>query len=74
MRVRASAVGTIGEPLQELLAELEPAAWNRDDDKVRELLRKVSAISKPAAVPPRAARKPRTAAQVAPVARQADDL
>jgi FlaA1/EpsC-like NDP-sugar epimerase len=67
MRVRASAVGSVGEPLLELLAELEPAAWNRDDDKVRELLRKVSAISKPSvAAPARAPRKTRPAAPAAP--------
>ena len=70
MRVRASAVGSVGEPLQELLAELEPAAWNRDDDKVRELLRKVSAISKPAvAAPARSPRKSRAAAATAPAAK-----
>jgi len=67
MRVRASAVGSVGEPLLDLLAELEPAAWNRDDDKVRELLRKVSAISKPSVVAPaRAPRKTRPAAPAAP--------
>jgi FlaA1/EpsC-like NDP-sugar epimerase len=69
MRVRASAVGSVGEPLLELLAELEPAAWNRDDDKVRELLRKVSAISKPSVVAPaRTPRKTRAAAPAAPEA------
>jgi len=65
----ASAVGSVGEPLLELLAELEPAAWNRDDDKVRELLRKVSAISKPSVVAPaRTPRKTRAAAPAAPEA------
>jgi FlaA1/EpsC-like NDP-sugar epimerase len=76
MRVRASAVGTIGEPLQELLAELEPAAWNRDDDKVRELLRKVAAISKPTvAAPARSPRKSRAVPVPAtPVRSPGDDL
>jgi FlaA1/EpsC-like NDP-sugar epimerase len=62
MRVRASAVGTVGEELDKLLAQLAPAVRRHDDDAVRELLRKVAALSKPPA-----------GALAAPKARQAGD-
>jgi FlaA1/EpsC-like NDP-sugar epimerase len=48
MRVRASAVGPVGEALEKLLAELESAARRHDDDQVRELLRTVAALGRPA--------------------------
>lgn len=47
MRVRAKAVGVIGEPLEKLVADLETAARRHDDELVRDLLRKVPALSKP---------------------------
>jgi FlaA1/EpsC-like NDP-sugar epimerase len=54
MRVRASAVGPVGAPLDKLLAELASATKRHDDDRVREILRKVATLSKPqAAVPSR---------------------
>ena len=47
MRIRASAVGAIGKPLDELLDQLAPATRSHDDIRVRELLRKVAVLSKP---------------------------
>jgi FlaA1/EpsC-like NDP-sugar epimerase len=47
MRVRADAVGPVGKPFDALLAELEPAARRHDDVLVRELLKKVSALTAP---------------------------
>jgi Predicted nucleoside-diphosphate sugar epimerases len=47
MRVRADAVGPIGEPLDLLLSELEPAARRHDDTQVREILGRVSALGTP---------------------------
>ncbi|MGA2513476.1 MAG: nucleoside-diphosphate sugar epimerase/dehydratase [Candidatus Limnocylindrales bacterium] len=44
LRVRSDAVGPVGEPLEALLARLDPAARRHDDDAVRELLRDVSAL------------------------------
>ena len=44
LRVRDDAVGPVGEPLEALLARLEPAARRRDDAQVRELLREVPAL------------------------------
>ena len=41
MRVRADAIGPIGEPLETLMAGLEPAAVRRDDTSVRAFLRTV---------------------------------
>ena len=41
MRVRADAIGPIGEPLEMLMAGLEPAAVRRDDTSVRAFLRTV---------------------------------
>ena len=52
MRVRANAVGVVGEELEALLGELEAATRRHDDDRVRELLRGVAALSKPAAEAP----------------------
>ena len=52
MRVRANAVGVVGEELEALLGELEVATRRHDDDRVRELLRGVAALSKPAAEAP----------------------
>ena len=52
MRVRANAVGVVGEELETLLGELEAATRRHDDDRVRELLRGVAALSKPAAEAP----------------------
>ncbi len=49
MRVRANAIGVTGEALDELLGELEPAARRHDDRAVRDLLRKVAALSRPPA-------------------------
>jgi FlaA1/EpsC-like NDP-sugar epimerase len=46
MRVRASAVGAVGKPLEELLGELAAATQNHDDVRVRELLRRVASLSK----------------------------
>ncbi len=73
MRVRASSVGTVGAGLDKLLAELTSAAQRHDDDQVREILRKVAPLSRPAATTSNAhARKPGRAA-AAPRARQAGD-
>ena len=47
MRVRANAVGPIGQPLEELLTRLETLARRHDDDAVRDLLRGVAALSRP---------------------------
>jgi FlaA1/EpsC-like NDP-sugar epimerase len=47
MRVRADAVGPVGKPLDSLLDRLEPAARQRDDRTVRELLRQVSVLGLP---------------------------
>jgi FlaA1/EpsC-like NDP-sugar epimerase len=44
LRVRADAVGPVGEPVEAFLARLEPAARRHDDDQVRELLREVPAL------------------------------
>jgi FlaA1/EpsC-like NDP-sugar epimerase len=44
LRVRDDAVGPVGEPLEALLARLEPAARRHDDAQVRELLREVPAL------------------------------
>jgi FlaA1/EpsC-like NDP-sugar epimerase len=52
MRVRANAVGVVGEELEALLGELEAATRRHDDDRVRELLRGVAALSRPAAEAP----------------------
>ena len=52
MRVRANAVGVVGEELEALLGELEAATRRHDDDRVRELLRRVAALSRPAAEAP----------------------
>ena len=52
MRVRTNAVGVVGEELQALLGELEAATRRHDDDRVRELLRGVAALSRPAAEAP----------------------
>jgi FlaA1/EpsC-like NDP-sugar epimerase len=49
MRVRAGAVGTVGAELDKLLAELAPVVQRHDDDRVREILRKVAPLSRPAA-------------------------
>lgn len=49
MRVRASAVGATGGPIDGLIAELELAARKHDDDRVREILRKVAELSRPRA-------------------------
>ena len=48
MRVRGNAVGPVGESLDALLADLEPAARRHDDVQVRELLRRVAGLSQPA--------------------------
>jgi FlaA1/EpsC-like NDP-sugar epimerase len=47
MRVRGSAIGAFGEPLNAFLAELEPAVRRHDDAQVRELLRTVATLSRP---------------------------
>jgi FlaA1/EpsC-like NDP-sugar epimerase len=47
MRVRADAVGPVGKPLDMLLSELEPAARRHDDNQVREILGRVSALGTP---------------------------
>ena len=74
MRVRASAVGTVGEDLEKLLAQLAPAVRRHDDDEVRDLLRKVAGLSKPhAAVPTDPTRKTPARAVAAPRTRQAGD-
>ncbi|MGD0121942.1 MAG: nucleoside-diphosphate sugar epimerase/dehydratase [Candidatus Limnocylindrales bacterium] len=52
MRVRASAVGSVGAPLEKLLAELASATQRHDDDRVREILRTVASFSKPLAAAP----------------------
>ena len=52
MRVRANAVGVVGEELEALLGELEVATRRHDDDRVRELLRGGAALSRPAAEAP----------------------
>ena len=52
MRVRANAVEVVGEELEALLGELEAATRRHDDDRVRELLRRVAALSRPAAEAP----------------------
>jgi FlaA1/EpsC-like NDP-sugar epimerase len=52
MRVRADAVGPVGKPLDALLAELEPAARRHDDVLVRELLKRVSALTAPGGAAP----------------------
>jgi len=44
LRVRSDAVGPVGEPLEALLARLEPAARRHDDAQVRDLLREVPAL------------------------------
>jgi FlaA1/EpsC-like NDP-sugar epimerase len=49
MRVRAGAVGSVGATLDKLLAELAAATQRHDDDRVREILRKVASFSKPQA-------------------------
>jgi FlaA1/EpsC-like NDP-sugar epimerase len=63
MRVRAAAVGPVGEPLEKLLAELAPATLRHDDDLVRGLLRKVAGLSQPPVegTAERASGKPRPA-------------
>jgi FlaA1/EpsC-like NDP-sugar epimerase len=45
MRVRASAIGTVGKPLQELLGDLAAATQDHDDIRVRDLLRRVASLS-----------------------------
>jgi hypothetical protein len=73
MRVRANAVGTVGAQLDKLLAELAPVVQRHDDDQVREILRKVAPLSRPAATTSNApTRKPGRAA-AASRARQAGD-
>ena len=52
MRVRANAVGVVGEELEALLGELEAATRRHDDDRVRELLRGVAALGRPATEAP----------------------
>ena len=52
MRVRANAVGVVGEELEALLGELEAATRRHDDDRVRELLRRVAALVRPATEAP----------------------
>ena len=52
MRVRANAVGVVGEELEALLGELEAATRRHDDDRVRELLRRVAALGRPATEAP----------------------
>jgi FlaA1/EpsC-like NDP-sugar epimerase len=47
MRVRASAIGTVGEPVDELIARLERATRKHDDTAVREILRKVADLGRP---------------------------
>ena len=46
MRVRASAIGTVGKPLQELLGDLAAATQDHDDIRVRDLLRRVASLGK----------------------------
>jgi len=46
MRVRASAIGTVGKPLQELLGDLVAATQDHDDIRVRDLLRRVASLGK----------------------------
>ena len=74
MRIRANAVGTVGAELDRLLAELTSAAQRHDDDQVREILRKVAPLSRPATTtisnPP--GKKPARAV-AAPRTRQAGD-
>jgi FlaA1/EpsC-like NDP-sugar epimerase len=45
-RVRDSAVGTTGEDLAQLLAELTKSVGRHDDDQTRDILRKVAGLSK----------------------------
>ncbi|HEX7490561.1 MAG TPA: nucleoside-diphosphate sugar epimerase/dehydratase [Candidatus Limnocylindrales bacterium] len=45
-RVRDSAVGTTGEDLAQLLADLTKAVGRHDDDQTRDILRKVAGMSK----------------------------
>ena len=52
MRVRANAVGVVGEELEALRGELEAATRRHDDDRVRELLRRVAALGRPATEAP----------------------
>jgi len=52
MRVRTNAVGVVGEELEALLGELEAATRRHDDDRVRELLRRVAALGRPATEAP----------------------
>jgi len=47
LRVRDDAVGPVGEPLEALLARLEPAARRHDDAQVREMLREVPDLGTP---------------------------
>jgi FlaA1/EpsC-like NDP-sugar epimerase len=49
MRVRDSAVGTTGEDLAQLLAELTRSVGRHDDDQTRDILRKVAGLGKPKA-------------------------
>ncbi|MFI5259771.1 MAG: polysaccharide biosynthesis protein [Candidatus Limnocylindrales bacterium] len=74
MRVRASAVGTVGGPVDELIAELERAARKHDDDRVREILHKVAGLGRPPvnASATHAAGRP-DAAAATPSTRQAGD-
>jgi FlaA1/EpsC-like NDP-sugar epimerase len=73
MRVRASAVGTVGTALDKLLAELTSAAQRHDDDQVREILRRVAPLSRPAATTSNAPTKKPGRAAAAPKARRAGD-
>jgi FlaA1/EpsC-like NDP-sugar epimerase len=50
LRVRAGAGEAAGEPLRALLAKLEPATRQRDDETVRDLLRSVQQLGGPQAI------------------------
>jgi FlaA1/EpsC-like NDP-sugar epimerase len=79
MRVRASAIGTVGKPLQELLGDLAAATQDHDDIRVRDLLRRVASLSKmpveaqaaPAAAPADPAAATAPAPAPAPTPREA---
>ena len=61
MRVRAGSVGSVGAPLEKLVAELAAATKRHDDDRVREILRKVASLRKPQVAVPAAAPRTREA-------------